>query len=436
MPSNDTALAVTAVVASAQLGGTERVLLDFANRAFEHDIVLRVVTPARGPLVEILENIGVPTAVVPGPTLMLRGSQQAGKLWSLPPALFGILAWSRRLARHEFLRDADVVYSVAFKPHLALALARRHPVVWHLHEFPPQSTGRFWRALSRRVPDRLIANSAAVGRSWSNGGNRTRQGDRIVVIPNGVNLDRFRPADKTFWIHDKLGIPHDRRLVGMPAVFARWKGQVEVIKAFELVSEDIPDVHLVVVGGSIYDTVSERDYGRELAGQIADSNTGEWVVPTVKSEEVKSETSTGAQGNGKRETDYLLVPRVHLLPFQTKIERAYPEFDLVVHYSLRPEPFGRVIVEAMACGIPVLAADEGGPAEILGGGIGPRREAGWLVPPRDPHALARAFKTAMDLPREVIESIGEAGRRRAEDFYSWRHFAERVADALKTTVMP
>ena len=423
MSSNDNALKVTAVAASAQLGGTERVLLDFANRAFEHDIALSVVTPANGPLVEILDNIGVPTAIVPGPTLMLRGSQQAGKLWSLPPALLGILSWSRRLAKHELLRDADVVYSVAFKPHLALALSRCHPVVWHLHEFPPEMTGRLWRTLARRIPDRLIANSTAVGESWAVGQSGTVD-DRTAVVPNGVNLDRFKPAEQTHWIHDRLGIPHDRRLVGMPAVFARWKGQLEVIKAFELAAERFPDVHLVVVGGSIYDTVSERDYGRELESQIATSNTGEWAIPDLQAG--KGEKGKGKSGLG----DSKLVERVHLLPFQSKIERAYPEFDLVVHYSLRPEPFGRVIVEAMACGIPVLAADEGGPAEILGGGIGARREAGWLVPPRDPKALSLALETALVLPSEVMRSIGEAGRRRAEDIYSWRQFAERVAATL------
>jgi glycosyltransferase involved in cell wall biosynthesis len=124
---------------------------------------------------------------------------------------------------------------------------------------------------------------------------------------------------------------------------------------------------------------------------------------------------------------------VHLFPFQAKIEKVFPEFDLTLHYSLRPEPFGRVIVEAMACGIPVVAANEGGPREILGPGSGTRREAGWLAEPRTPRALAEVLRTALSLPMNEMLAIGEAGRRRAEDHYSWRQFAVDVASVLKAT---
>ncbi len=447
MLETGTALRVTAVSASAQLGGTERMLLDFANRAFEHDIALRVVTPLDGPLVRILKNIGVPTAVVPAPPIMLRGSQQVGHLRSLPSALLGVWRWSHSLRKHEFVRQADVLYSIAFKPHLALALSRRHPVVWHLHEFPPDTTGKWWRRLAQWVPDRLIANSEAVGRAWSaeerkpemvkwsdfagpGGGRGSRVGIRvanITVVPNGINLDRFKPVVRNYWIHDRLRIPHEHRIIGMPSVFARWKGQLEVIRAFELITDQYPDVHLVIVGGSIYDTLAERQYGKELMLEIDRASTGEWAV-----------VSSGA---GTRELDERFVAdaiapvsqlhRVHHLPFQTKVETAYPEFDFAVHYSTRPEPFGRVVVEAMACGIPVIAANEGGPIEILGGGIGSRREAGWLAEPRNPNALAEVFRNALDLPVEVARSIGEAGRRRVEDYYSWRRFAGEVAEVLK-----
>ncbi len=406
MPES-TPLRVTAVTASGQLGGTERVLSDLAEHAFEHDIALRVLTPRHGPLVDLLNASGVPTEVLPASRTLLSGSQQLGGLWSLPVAAPGLLAWSARLARHPFARDAAVLYTVAFKAHLAAGLRRMHPVVWHLHEFPPRATGALWRALARRVPDARIANSEAVAAAWRGVKSENVKSEEVKseghprftpvnVIPNGVDLDRFTPRPATGWIHDELGIDRAHRLIGMPAVFARWKGQPEVIAAFKRLRKVVADVHLVIVGGGIYDTVAERRYATALQGMVA--------------------------GGG--------AERIHLLPFQSNIERVYPEFDLVVHYSLRPEPFGRVIVEAMACGVPVVAAAEGGPLEILGGTNAARREAGWLATPRDPETLARILASALALPPAVLRDVGATARRRAEDRFSARVFARRVAEVL------
>jgi glycosyltransferase involved in cell wall biosynthesis len=413
------AVRVTAVAASAQFGGTERVLLDFAARAFEHDINLRVLTPRDGPLIPVLNEIGVPAAVVPAPESLLRGSQQIGHLTSIPAALAGLIRWSRALAAHSYWAEADVVYTVAFKAHLAAAVRRRHPVVWHLHEFPPATTGGLWRWLARRLPDALIANSEATARAWRIGGSAAQQiagtleppgrqaaDPPLHIVPNGVDLDRFRLAPRAGWIHDRLSLPRTRRLIGMPAVLARWKGQLEVIEAFVAIAQKMPDVHLVLVGGSIYDTVAESAFAAELEARMASRNRD------------------------------LGSPRIHLLPFQPKVERVYPEFDLVLHYSLRPEAFGRVIVEALACGVPVIAAAEGGPVEILGpaGGTG-RCDAGWLAPARHPAGLTNALHEALTLGADALRALGARGRQRAEDLYSARRFAREVAHVVRRTAL-
>src|ERR1051326_1743453 len=231
-------LRVTALAASAQLGGTERVLLDFAARAFEYDIALRVLVPRDGPLIEILNNIGVPTEIVRAPNVMLRGSQQPGRLGSVLPAALALPFWAGALRRHRFCREAGVLYSIGFKTHLATTLPFGKRVVWHLHEFPPETTGRAWRMIAGRVPDALIANSSAVAEAWREE-KRERGKEKselstfpvsrfpfpaLSVVPHGVDLDRFKTRPASGWIHRLLGLPGDARLVGMPAVFARWKG--------------------------------------------------------------------------------------------------------------------------------------------------------------------------------------------------------------------
>ncbi len=87
------------------------------------------------------------------------------------------------------------------------------------------------------------------------------------------------------------------------------------------------------------------------------------------------------------------------------------------------EPFGMVIVEALACGTPVVASDVGGIPEILSGGQG-----GWLVPPRDPARLAQALRDALADDAELTRR-GVAGVRRAADF-SQERFAEQVVQSM------
>ena len=375
---------VTAITGGGRLGGPERVMLDFANLAFEHDIALRVVTGGDGPLVEILNNLGVPTAVAEVPRHLGRGTRHGRSVRSLPRALPALYTWSRHLGSHDFLRYADVILTTAFRSHLGASLARLHPVVWHLHEFPPTV---FWEWIARRVPDGTIANSDAVRAAWN--------APRMSTVHNGVNLDRFKRRPATGWIHEALGIPPGSSLIGAPTMLVPWKGHRTIIAAFGQIRDSVPDAHLVFVGGPIFGTDEEAEYTLSLTETIGRS------------------------------------ARVHLLPFQREIELAYPEFTLAVDYCVRPEPFGRVVVEAMACEIPIVAADEGGPREIVGGGSGSQRESGWLVEPRSPGALARILESALRLPSEARRTLGAAGRRRAEDFFSTRRFAREMAQELR-----
>lgn len=404
--SQKAALRVTAVAATAGLGGTERVFLDFAARAFEYDIALKLLVPQSGPLVTILDEIGVPAEVVPAPEAMLSGPVESAPLLTGGASFLGVMGWARRLALHRFWKEADLLYTVAFKAHLAGALRRKHPVVWHLHEMPPDRMGAAWRAMARRLPDGLIVPSRAAADAWtarepseskeasriSRLGLQVSRPPELKVIPSGVDLDRFRVRERSFWIHDRLDLDRRCRLLASPVAFTRWKGILEVIAAFRAIAARHPDAHLLVSGPAPYET---------------------GVDPVFR---LDVESAVRASGG-----------RVHRFSFEPKAELVYPELDAVVHYPARPEAFGRVIVEAMACGVPVIASAEGGALEILD------RGGGWLVRPRDQEALASALDDLLKLPAFERERIGEAGRRAAEDRYSARAFARQVAEFLHQT---
>ena len=95
--------------------------------------------------------------------------------------------------------------------------------------------------------------------------------------------------------------------------------------------------------------------------------------------------------------------------------------DVVVLPSVR-EQFGQVLVEGMACGLPAIAVDAWGPADIVSHG-----ETGWLVEPDDEVSLANALVHAVNCPAERRRR-GERGAEVARERYSWPALAEEVAD--------
>jgi len=386
---------------SAALGGSEWSLLDFVTRAAVHGIRAVVLVPKEGPLLDALRSAGVPADVAAAPAELLALSQREMlSLGGMMTLSTGVPRWARAVStasRRLLGGSPGVVYSNGFKAHLAGALLRGPAHVWHLREFPPERTGVVWKALVGAVPSATIANSQAVGDAWRLAGFRAP-----AVVHNGVDLERFRPAPPTRWIHEQLGLPAEARLIGMPAVFARWKGHLQVVEAFERAAERLPDVHLVLVGGAIYDTTAERGFAEELVKRVGRASLG------------------GASGAPR------LNDRIHFLKHSLEPWTLYPEFDVVVHFSTRPEPFGRVVAEALASGVPAIAARAGGPLEIV-----EDTATGWLVTPGDVTGLADTMVRAAEVMRTPTGAgMRVACRARAEERFSADRYAGAVSRAL------
>ena len=87
--------------------------------------------------------------------------------------------------------------------------------------------------------------------------------------------------------------------------------------------------------------------------------------------------------------------------------------DVVVHASIRPEAFGRVVIEAQAMARPVIASDLGGPVETVEQGV-----TGWRVKPGEPEALARALDHALSLSAEQAAALGSRARAAVQRGYT------------------
>src|SRR5262245_27211216 len=179
---------------------------------------------------------------------------------------------------------------------------------------------------------------------------------RLLTIYDGIDCTEFAPGGGAT-VRRELGIPPAVPVAGIVGHRQEWKGGHLVVEAVARARRRVPDLHCLIVGG-VHRRVEE--YTARLRERIAALGLAADVI------------LTGARAD---------------------VPACLDAMDVVIHASVLPEPFGRVLIEAMALGLPVIAPREGGPLEIVVDG-----ETGLLVPPRDPDALAAAMVALLEDP--------------------------------------
>lgn len=229
----------------------------------------------------------------------------------------------------------------------AVSVLSGAPVVFHLCLPPPRKIPAWLRPALAGVT-RTLSVSRDTANRWAGTGLRA---DRIEVVLTGVDLDRYRPAgtEQRRVTRRQVGVPPDAILVLYAGRIGREKGVDVLIEAFSLATAELPDAHLLVVGSA------------SLGADPADSAR------------YRVELEARAQGRP-----------ITLLPGRNDVVPLLQAADVAVVPSLWPEPLSRSVMEALACGVPVVATDVGGNPEILSGWL-----SAYLVAPGDPEALAK-----------------------------------------------
>jgi len=230
--------------------------------------------------------------------------------------------------------------------------------------------------------ERVIAISEFVGRHV--GEIYGVPADRLRIVARGVDIARFDPDrtshERVIALARQWGLPDGVPVVMLPGRISRWKGHGVLLEALRQLGRST--LHCVIVGGG-----SER-YRRELTAAI------------------------------RRRP---LPCSVSVLEECRDMAAAYMLADVVVSASTEPEGFGRVIVEAQAMGRPVIASAHGGAAETVLPG-----ETGWLVPPGDATALARALAEALDLEASQRMILAERAIAHVREEFSTSRMTERT----------
>jgi glycosyltransferase involved in cell wall biosynthesis len=351
------------------LGGAERSLLDLVEsvRGARSDWKLELLTLGEGDLSQTARSIGVPVHVQKIPVAGARigdagaggpAGNQVSKLKvaggvGLALPLLVPFVWKLRRLLHA--RAPDVLHSNGFKTHIlsAWAAPAETAVIWHVRDYvsPRPLMSPLMRVHAGRCTA-AITNSNSVASDL-----KEVCGDKLNVttVYNALDLTHFNPHGPVLDIDAACGLPpcpaHCFR-AGLVATTARWKGHEVFLRAISILPKE--NFRGYIIGGPIYGT-----------------NGSQYTLP---------ELHTAARALG-------VERRVGFTGFVSDPAAAVRALDVVVHASTRPEPFGRVVAEAMACGKPVVVSQTGGVSEIVR-----ENESALSYPAGDVEALAASLE--------------------------------------------
>jgi glycosyltransferase involved in cell wall biosynthesis len=370
---------------SGKPGGAELCLLDIAKPYRDRCLVGLL---SDGPFKTMLEQQHIPVQVLTDQPIQVRKEsswlQGISSLRQLLPLIMQVAQLSRRY---------DLIYANTQKALVIGALASwlsRRPLIYHLHdilssEHFSSTNRRLAVTLANQFAARVFATSKASRDAFIAAGGRA---ERVAVVYNGFDLSTYQTkAANVAAIRQTLGLD-GRFLVGQFSRLSPWKGQHILIEALTQCPDDVT---AVLVGDALY---GEQDYVNQLHAQVK---------------------TLGLQ------------ERVRFLGFRSDIVPLMQACDLIAHTSTAPEPFGRVIVEAMLCGRPVVATQAGGAVELITPDL-----TGWLVPPDDPTALATIITQCRNQPEQAIALANQA-QEQASQRFNLNLIHQQIANLLDQT---
>jgi glycosyltransferase involved in cell wall biosynthesis len=328
-----------------------------------------VILPEDGPLVDALSDIDVFTAAPPRPIgVSLRG-------WRRPPGIRHRVYQSRHFfaSVRQGLQDQrpDVVHVNTLHALSEGVIARRLnlPIMLHAHEIPPPSVKRSLAVRgAAALADVIVPVSDTVKALYAS----AMPASRLMTVYNGVAISPLMSCQ-------------DAIVVGTVGSICERKGTDILLEAAGIVKDVRSDVAFEHLGPSV--ASSEPQFKRKLA-----------------------ELAAGAVGLS------FLGPQ--------DVASVLPRWSIFVLPS-RQEAFPLATLEAMVVGLPVIASDVGGlPEQIVDG------KTGILVPPADPHALARAILDLVGNPG-LRRQLGEAARKHVAEFFTYERQAKGLDNAYR-----
>jgi len=362
------------LITELNTGGAEQMLCKLVTHMDRKAFRPLVVSMTdRGPVGEKLASEGVP---------VLELGMRLGR-----PTPAGLLKLCRLLRKHDpnvlqtWLYHADLLGLLAGK----VSAVKR--IVWgircsdmDLRNYSPLTALTVWsNARLSCFPDAILVNSEEGKQVHEKRGYSAR---RMRVIPNGFDIERFRPDETAReWLLAELGLTHQAKLIGFVARFDPMKDHKTFFRAASALAAKEDSVHFILAGDGMV---------------VSNAQVSVLVKPK-------------------------LLDKVHLLGRREDIPRLLAAMDIATSASAYGEGFSNAVGEAMACGVPCAVMDVGDAGWIVG-------DTGMVVPPGSPELLADAWKRLLDMDLEQRKRLGERARARVAENFEINKLVRRFED--------
>ncbi len=369
---------------SAEMYGSDKVLLYLVIGLRDEGIKPIVLLPEKGPLLDALHAENVEAHIAPVAKLDRRTLSIKGLL-RLPLTLVRSIRMIDQVVAGS---SVDLVYSntLAVLGSAIWAMYRRKPHIWHVHEIllSPAIVRRGFPLMTKLLADQAICNSNMT-RKWLLD-EQPNLASKSLVIWNGHGQRPQADAKAARDLRKRLGLGVNELLVTLMGRINRWKGQSLLVDAAVLLAKrGYSNVHFLIVGSA-------------FAGQEA-------LVDELHSKI----TQSGMEQN------------VHMLSFTSDIWAVWDATDIAVVPSTEPEPFGMVAIEAMASSKPVVVAAHGGLLDIV-----EDRVSGLHFKPADATDFADKLEQLV-ISAALRESLGLSGCVRQKELFSLKTQVARTA---------
>lgn len=358
--------------AGAEMYGADKILLELVTDLDKSKFHPIVVLPNDGILKDKLIENGIETYVVHYPILRRKYFNLKGII-NYGLSYFGK---SNEIVKLLKNKKIDIIHAntTAVLEGIYLKKKLKCKLIWHVHEIilKPAIINKTISYLIGRYADKCVAVSKAVKKHLID--SKFVDEDKVEVIYNGVDTERFNPNVENKYLYKEWNIPDEAIKVGMIGRVNAWKGQNDFLDAAEGLLKKYSNLYIFIVGSA-------------FAGE-------EWRVDELK----------------KKIADSQNKDRIIFSEFRTDTPEIHSFFDVLVLPSTNPDPLPTVVLEAMGCGTPIVGYNHGGVTEMVING-----ETGLLAEVKNSKDLGRKIQQALESDYKLM---GQKARDRAVKNFS------------------